>query len=746
MNPTRLRLRNVRRFADLDIDLPTGTVALIGGNGAGKSSLLNAIDIALFAERGELTDLITTGEDRLELELMFEHAGDVYRVRRQAKRGKSPTVDFECCQAGGDHVGEPVWEPLTRENAAATQQLICETVGLTRKTFRASSFLKQGDTAAFTEADPASRKALLAEILRLGLWDDSDGRKPATSASLLGLARADLRQAEEQLNTTAYRLDAIAEQLLGLEGTKSALADYREKLQRAADELAVAERALEKASEAKASNAAAAERLRGARAELTAAEQQHSRISAELAAAEAAEQRRGELQRNLNTAAELADTAPALEQQLEQHRARAARLAERGQALRTVEQRELAHRRMVDQAQTIRGQVTEARAKAERLLADVEHAGECDRCGQTLGAEAAQRAAASYRAEADRLLEQAAEISQAADRDAEQIAELRAAVDAIEIPDVAGDQVELQAGLDAARAAGEQRARFAEQLRQAAETAARRPTLAKAAALTDANVRAARAAVEAARADVADETELDAAVANAQRERARIRAEHDDANAVVVRTEQLLEQLKAAAAERDTLVGERARVQQRVERLRQAVAAYGRNGIPALIVEAVAVPQIEQEANRLLQLMPTVDGTTLQVQLRTQRELKGGDGELRDALEIVIFDGDAERLYDSYSGGEKGRVNLCLRIALARLLAHRRGAESRLLAIDELPYMDTLAQDQLVDVVKAVAGDFDRTIVVGHSETFQQSFDQTIRVVKRGGRSAVDEPAVAVLA
>src|SRR5574341_1417799 len=74
------------------------------------------------------------------------------------------------------------WEPLTRESSRETQAAIEQLLGLTRQTFRASAFLAQGQGAAFTEAEPRERKALLAEVLGLDLWD-----------RLLERARADAR-------------------------------------------------------------------------------------------------------------------------------------------------------------------------------------------------------------------------------------------------------------------------------------------------------------------------------------------------------------------------------------------------------------------------------------------------------------------------------------------------------------------------------------------------------------------------
>ncbi len=170
--------------------------------------------------------------------------------------------------------------------------------------------------------------------------------------------------------------------------------------------------------------------------------------------------------------------------------------------------------------------------------------------------------------------------------------------------------------------------------------------------------------------------------------------------------------------------------------------AYGRDGIPALIVENAAIPQIEAEANRILVEL----GTAYRVELQTQRALKSGDG-LRDTLDIVVHAENGARPYETFSGGERTRLNLALRIALARLLAHRRGAEVRCLCIDEPDGLDEAGMAALATVLTGLAGDFDRILLVSHHPSLRDAFEQSLEVVKDGAVSRVvgsdDREAVA---
>jgi exonuclease SbcC len=218
VKPLHVSASNYRRFADLELELPNGVAAIVGPNGAGKSSLVDLIELALFADRGELAQWLTTGEDELRIVLEFEHGGERYRVTRTYSargRGKS-TLDLDRYLDAPEHTGDdrgPGWEPLTRETAAETQQLIHDTLRLSRATFRASAFCGQGDGANFAKAAPRDRKQVLAEILALDTWAD-----------LLARTRTFKLEAEQQLQQHAGRRGV-------LQTAADALPEHRERVQ-----------------------------------------------------------------------------------------------------------------------------------------------------------------------------------------------------------------------------------------------------------------------------------------------------------------------------------------------------------------------------------------------------------------------------------------------------------------------------------------------------------------------------------
>ncbi len=157
----------------------------------------------------------------------------------------------------------------------------------------------------------------------------------------------------------------------------------------------------------------------------------------------------------------------------------------------------------------------------------------------------------------------------------------------------------------------------------------------------------------------------------------------------------------------------------------QLAAALGRTGVQALLVEA-AVPELEARANELLGRM--TDNTT-HLKLETQRESQRG--EQVETLEIKVSDTLGTRSYETFSGGEAFRINLALRIALSKLLAHRAGAPLPTLFIDEgFGTQDTAGRERVLDVIQSIAGDFQRILVITHMDEVKDAFPVRIEVQK----------------
>ena len=160
MHLIKLELNNYRRFEEALIEFPDGVVGIIGNNGAGKSSLVEAIAWVLYgndvarSSKEEIKRLGASPSEACRVILDFEMNGENYRVVRELK-GVSNTADAALFVNG---------RPQAR-GVTATSKLIDKTLGMDWKSFLVSFFARQRELNALTEYQPAKRIEVLSRLL-----------------------------------------------------------------------------------------------------------------------------------------------------------------------------------------------------------------------------------------------------------------------------------------------------------------------------------------------------------------------------------------------------------------------------------------------------------------------------------------------------------------------------------------------------------------------------------------------------
>jgi DNA repair protein SbcC/Rad50 len=92
MRLNSIKLTNIRSYLSQKIDFPMGSLLLSGDIGSGKSTVLLAIEFALFgAKPSELpaSSLLRQGKKQGSVELCFELGGKNITIKRNLKRGKN---------------------------------------------------------------------------------------------------------------------------------------------------------------------------------------------------------------------------------------------------------------------------------------------------------------------------------------------------------------------------------------------------------------------------------------------------------------------------------------------------------------------------------------------------------------------------------------------------------------------------------------------------------------------------------
>jgi exonuclease SbcC len=192
----------------------------------------------------------------------------------------------------------------------------------------------------------------------------------------------------------------------------------------------------------------------------------------------------------------------------------------------------------------------------------------------------------------------------------------------------------------------------------------------------------------------------------------------------------------------DTLRTRKADYETQREQLNQKIAhhkslerAFGKDGVPALLIEQ-ALPQIEQKANDLLDRLS--DGQ-MSIRFVTQAEYKDKKrDDLKETLDIQISDSAGTRDYEMYSGGEAFRVNFAIRLALSEILAQRKGARLQTLVIDEgFGSQDTQGRQRLIEAINIVKNDFSKILIITHLDELKDAFPNRIEVEKTERGSSI---------
>ena len=179
---------------------------------------------------------------------------------------------------------------------------------------------------------------------------------------------------------------------------------------------------------------------------------------------------------------------------------------------------------------------------------------------------------------------------------------------------------------------------------------------------------------------------------------------------------------------RTVKTAEREKISRLIGQIKMLERAFGKDGVPALLIEQ-ALPEIEIQANEILSRLTA---GRMGIRFLTQKDYRDRKREdKKETLDILISDAAGVREYDLFSGGEAFRVNFALRLALSRVLAKRAGARLQTLVIDEgFGSQDAEGLQRLIESIHIVQSDFAKVLVISHLEEMKDTFPARIEVEK----------------
>ena len=848
MIPLQLRISGFLSYREpVEVDFTTFELACISGsNGAGKSSLLDAITWSLFGQARKRDDsIVNLQSDAAEVVLTFSYEENVYRVQRSLPRGKGTSLEFQVQD------GES-WRPLSERTLRETQSRIEQVLRLDYDTFVNASFFLQGKADQFTQQTASKRKEVLGSILGLEAWETYrtrtaerrralednvrtiDGRiteidtelteEDVRKAHLIELERElegltsarktqenlleSLKTAEASLKNQRKTVELLESNLervqTHLSGLQARLADreaeratYADLLERAVE----VESAYEKWKQARAES----ERMDGVAEQFREHEKHRLPLLEDIAITKAKlEQEQLALNAQKFAISEHTSVINGLQGQIDVAKKSLAEAEAKLIECKELEnQAGTAREKMAQRKaenQSLKAQMDELKARIDRLHATRDAS--CPLCGQDLSEE--HRASTLSRLEMDgkslgdryranqtdvkTLTEEIGNFDTKIASNASIEKEQREASNTVS--QLTERLSSLQKQAEEWQTSGEKRLAeiekslekesFASEVRKQLKVVDKKlATLGYDAAAHDAarkaeseqrvveeeyqNLEKARAALK----PIEDEIgNLKAELKSQDAEVSSQQKAYDEAVAVLAAAEaqapdvdtaysellrlqelenQRIQEVGAARQKVDVLddlrgrkkdyVAEREEIQHKIASHKTLERAFGKDGVPALLIEQ-ALPQIETRANELLDRLS--DGQ-MSIRFVTQAEYKDKKrDDLKETLDIQISDGAGMRDYEMYSGGEAFRVNFAVRLALSEVLAQRKGARLQTLVIDEgFGSQDIQGRQRLIEAINLVKDDFAKILVITHLDELKDAFPTRIEVEKTARGSFV---------
>jgi DNA repair protein SbcC/Rad50 len=784
MRLNSLRLCNFRQHTDTYITFEDGLTGIIGANGSGKTTILEAIAWALYgqdAARGKketIRSLRAGPNARVKVELDFELGGHRYRIDRGLTHAELYL----------DGAEGPIANSIT-----GVSDMLRRRLGMSRDEFFNTYFTGQKELDVMAAMAPSERAQFLSRVLgyeRLRVAQKLVKERSRTiGAEATGVRSAmpdaasiermhaeavqRLGQASERARLSGERRDRAGALLSDLVPRWLAAQREREQLQEALSELRVAE------SEA-ASYARDAERIGRELADVEMADAELRRLAGELAPLAPLSE---ELQRLDQLASDdgrrrtLLENERSLEEELRRLRERHARiesappleeevtleLEQRRAALEQV-QGELEAKRTEwvrdrQEAETkhvaLRQQYAEVKENRERLVATGED-GTCPTCERPLHdhyrtvldhldeqLDALVADGRYFKSRLEQLEEMPAEIRELDERRravfeevgklerrlakvqlaVQELAQLGRDLQAKEerFEQVRHDREAIPAGYDAVRHAAARRE--LERLRPLDARATRLATQLERRGALEAERDRAAAGLAAAQARVAALAARRDVLSFSEQSYAELRARHDAAAA----------ELRSAELDAVAAAGEAATAQAAVVRAEDSRAelARARGQLDSLERQKRLHDELDRAYTDLR--------TDLNVQLRPEMS------ELASAFITELTDAryDELELDDSYnltaledgvpkpviSGGEQDIANLCLRLAISQMIAERAGQTFSLLILDEVfGSLDESRRQNVVELLRGLQDRFEQVILITHIEQVREGLDRVISV------------------
>jgi exonuclease SbcC len=237
MLPRRLYIEDflIHRLSDIDFTLFSSALIVAvdknnpnESNGVGKTSILRAIDYALFGmlpKGATLEKIVRDGCDRCKVIFEFESCNDIYKIER-SRSNISNKSELKLYKSNNG------WDEISGNSIAATEADLLKIIKISKIAFNNAVLFAQSDLSGLATASPKQRREILKEPLQLFAYKSREKvakERYTTTSNKLDIARKSIDNlGDPETDIVSANID--------IKNTKSELKDSKSKLEKAQTE------------------------------------------------------------------------------------------------------------------------------------------------------------------------------------------------------------------------------------------------------------------------------------------------------------------------------------------------------------------------------------------------------------------------------------------------------------------------------------------------------------------------------
>lgn len=217
-----VELENFLSHKNTKLTFDRGVTVFVGQNGAGKSSIIDAITFALFGEhmRKSTRGLLRRGSNQSYVKVEFSIGSRQFEaVRKIDSKGTVGAILHE--KINGESV--PLAAGERRQFGESMTKTIEDLIGLDFEKLKVASIVQQGELQAIIEADPKKFKELVNAIIGIDKLDIAYESMKKSIDNFRTTVRSRLGYDDTNMDTLQNRINVLSKEIAFLEPQKRKL-------------------------------------------------------------------------------------------------------------------------------------------------------------------------------------------------------------------------------------------------------------------------------------------------------------------------------------------------------------------------------------------------------------------------------------------------------------------------------------------------------------------------------------------